>query len=189
MSFRSGELSSMNPARTVRSPDSMIGGMADEAKDLQGSLDQVRRHVLGIVDGLSEEQCRRPVLPSGWSCLGLVNHLAIDVERFWFRAVMSADQAAWDSFDDGPSAWQVAPGVGYPHVAALYRDEISASDQVIAALPIDAPPAAWPEGMFGSFRLYTLREVMLHTLTETAVHAGHLDAARELIDGRQWMVL
>jgi hypothetical protein len=26
-------------------------------------------------------------------------------------------------------------------------------------------------------------------ITETATHAGHLDAARELIDGGQWLVL
>ena len=26
-------------------------------------------------------------------------------------------------------------------------------------------------------------------ITETATHAGHLDAARELIDGGQWIVL
>ena len=36
---------------------------------------------------------------------------------------------------------------------------------------------------------HTAREVVLHVLTETAVHAGHLDAARELIDGRTWLVL
>ena len=28
-----------------------------------------------------------------------------------------------------------------------------------------------------------------HVITETACHAGHLDAARELIDGRQHLVL
>jgi hypothetical protein len=27
----------------------------------------------------------------------------------------------------------------------------------------------------------------MHVVTETAVHAGHLDAVRELIDGRQWL--
>jgi hypothetical protein len=32
-----------------------------------------------------------------------------------------------------------------------------------------------------------LEAVMLHVITETAAHAGHLDAARELIDGRKWM--
>jgi hypothetical protein len=29
----------------------------------------------------------------------------------------------------------------------------------------------------------------MHVITETATHAGHMDAARELIDGRQWLVL
>jgi hypothetical protein len=30
---------------------------------------------------------------------------------------------------------------------------------------------------------------MLWVIRETACHAGHLDAVRELIDGRQWIVL
>jgi hypothetical protein len=30
---------------------------------------------------------------------------------------------------------------------------------------------------------------VLHMITETACHAGYLDAARELIDGCQWLVL
>jgi hypothetical protein len=29
----------------------------------------------------------------------------------------------------------------------------------------------------------------MHVISETAVHAGHLDATRELLDGRQWIVL
>jgi hypothetical protein len=35
----------------------------------------------------------------------------------------------------------------------------------------------------------TTGEVILHVVVETATHAGHLDAVRELVDGRQWMVL
>jgi hypothetical protein len=31
--------------------------------------------------------------------------------------------------------------------------------------------------------------MMLHVITETCLHAGHLDAVRELIDGHQWLVL
>jgi hypothetical protein len=30
---------------------------------------------------------------------------------------------------------------------------------------------------------------VLHVVTETATHAGHLDAARELIDGKLHLVL
>ena len=47
-------------------------------------LDGQRSHVLGVLKGLSEENLRQPVLPSGWSCLALVRHLAVDDERFWF---------------------------------------------------------------------------------------------------------
>jgi Protein of unknown function (DUF664) len=43
-------------------------------------------------------------------------------------------------------------------------------------------------GAWGS-RFSDLRFVMLHVLKETSCHAGHLDAVRELIDGRQWIVL
>jgi hypothetical protein len=53
-----------------------------ELETLRDYLDGQREHVLGILDGLSEEQLRRPVLPTGWSCLGLVRHLALDVELF-----------------------------------------------------------------------------------------------------------
>ncbi|GEM_PF-1373533 len=40
--------------------------MSDETRVLLQFLDTERDHVLGILEGLSEEQLRRPVLPSGW---------------------------------------------------------------------------------------------------------------------------
>jgi hypothetical protein len=43
--------------------------------------------------------------------------------------------------------------------------------------------------LFGDWRLDNLGDVLMHVIGETATHAGHLDAARELIDGRQWLVL
>lgn len=60
-----------------------------QRKALVDALTAPRRHVLLALDGLADEQLRRPVLPSGWTCLGLVRHLALDVERFWFRAVVA----------------------------------------------------------------------------------------------------
>jgi hypothetical protein len=58
---------------------------------LLSSLTSQRGHVLGILEGLPEVALRKPVLPSGWTCLGLVRHLALDVERFWFRAVVAGE--------------------------------------------------------------------------------------------------
>jgi hypothetical protein len=33
-----------------------------------------------------------------------------------------------------------------------------------------------------------LRRIILHVITGTATHAGHLDAARELLDGETWLI-
>jgi hypothetical protein len=155
---------------------------------LRSSLDAQRNHVLGILEGLSEEALRRPVLPSGWSCLGLVQHLALDVERFWFRAVVAGDPDVLDN--EGPEdAWQVSPDVPVDTVLRLYRQEVDSANAVISATAPDAAPAWWPDELFGDWRMDDLRQISLHVIAETACHAGHLDAVRELIDGRTWMVL
>jgi hypothetical protein len=154
---------------------------------LEESLRDQRGHVLGILEGLSEDDLRRPVLPSGWTCLGLVSHLAVDVERFWFRFVVAGEAV---TFPDTPaSAWQVPADVSAETVFDLYRHEIAGADTVIATTPLDAAPAHWPVELFPDFRFADVRQTMLHVITETACHAGHLDAVRELIDGRTWSVL
>lgn len=161
--------------------------MADKAAGaLLATLNSQREHVLGILDGLSDDALRRPVLPSDWSCLGLVQHLAIDVERFWFQHVMAGEpHGAPDAQED---AWHVGPDTSADAVLSGYRREIERADEIIAATPLGAAPAWWPD-FFGSYRLDDLQQVMLHVITETACHAGHLDAVRELIDGRTWLVL
>jgi uncharacterized damage-inducible protein DinB len=160
--------------------------MTKESQALLSCLAKQRGHVLGILESLSEEDLRRPILPSGWTCAGLVHHLSTDVERFWFRVVVAGEPVP----DDGPdNAWQVPADLTAAAVLDLYRREIELADAIIAATSLDSPPAWWPEDLFGSWRLHDLREIILHVIAETATHAGHLDAARELIDGRQWVVL
>jgi uncharacterized damage-inducible protein DinB len=162
---------------------------AEETQVLLSYLNAQRDHVLGILDGLDEDDLRRPVLPSGWTCLGLVQHLALDVERFWFRAVVAGEQAGIDGLAEIGNAWEVSAEVPAGDVLDRYREEIDRANAVIAATPLDAAPAWWPEDQFGDWRVDSLREIVLHVMTETACHAGHLDAVRELIDRRLWLVL
>ncbi len=68
--------------------------MNAELDVLKGALDRQREHVLGVLEGLSEEDLRRLVLPSGWSCLALLRHLTLDVERFWFAGVPDSSRQA-----------------------------------------------------------------------------------------------
>jgi len=157
-----------------------------EAETLQKYLAQVRQHVVGVVARLTDEQRRQPVMPSGWSCVGLVNHLAIDVERWWFHHIMAGEDTATAL---GESGWTAEDGLTGAAVLARYRAEIARADEVIAATSLDARPAWWPEGVFGSWRLGSAREILMHVIVETACHAGHLDAVRELLDGRTWLIL
>lgn len=145
-----------------------------------------RQHVLAALEGLDDEAMRRGVLPSGWSPVQLVHHLAVDDERFWVRAVIGGDEAAQAELSD--NGWRVPADMTVTDVLDLYRRETAASDALLADVDLDAAPGWWPEFM-GERWMDTNRDVILHLMVETAAHAGHLDAVRELIDGTQWVVI
>jgi hypothetical protein len=164
-----------------------------ELETLRDYLDGQREHVLGILDGLSEEQLRRPVLPTGWACLGLVRHLTLDVERFWFPGVFAGEPDAAGHLTAGEGThWRVPEGMSAGDVFAEYRAAIKHSNSVLAAAgeracALEQEPAAWPAQIWPDWRLPDLRHILMHAITETACHAGHLDAVRELIDGTTWL--
>jgi hypothetical protein len=145
-----------------------------------------RRHVLAAFDGLSDEDMRRPVLPSGWSPVQLLHHLALDDERFWVRAVIAGEPEAIAGLSE--NAWVVPGELSVADVRGLYLGEAELADTALAAADPDAPPAWWPD-FLGEQWLLTVREVVLHLMVETAAHAGHADAVRELVDGKQWVVV
>jgi Protein of unknown function (DUF664) len=154
------------------------------------ALDAQREHVIGIVEGLSDAQLRESKLPSGWSFLGMLQHLALDVEYYWFPCIVAGESLAFfDAQADDPDImFKVSPTLTGEAAIAEYRKQIAAADEVIAATPLDGRPKQrapwWTESDDA-----VLQDVLLHVITETACHAGHLDAARELVDGRKWMLM
>jgi hypothetical protein len=169
--------------------ESMMINNDTERALLLSHLTAHRTHAQTAVDGLDDHSLRAVALPSGWTLLGMIRHLTLDEERFWFRAVVAGDPDAIGFFDTDPNTWRIGVDESADEVLAAYRTEIERSDEVIARTDLDAPPAWWPGDLFGEWRLGSLREILLHMISEVACHAGHLDAARELIDGRQWLVL
>lgn len=153
---------------------------------LLGHIAWHRSHVLEMIDGLSDEDLTRPVLPSGWSIVGLLHHLALDDDRFWVRAVIAGDEQAQASLSE--NAWQVPDDLSPEQVIALHREEAEKADAVLSGVDLAAAPAWWPDFM-ANMRMTTNAEVILRVLAEYAIHAGHLDAARELIDGKQYVVI
>jgi hypothetical protein len=165
-----------------------LGTVTTNTDVLIDFLDTQREHVLGILDGLNEEQLRSSMLPSGWSLLGMVKHLALDAEHYWFRCIVAGESLSFfkDNDLEGGRVWRVGPDETPDEVFALYRGEIARSNEIIRATPLETPPAILEE-WWGDWKVPDVRFIVMHMIEETACHAGHLDAARELIDGRQWM--
>jgi hypothetical protein len=157
----------------------------DEFELLIRALNSQRAHILASVEGLDETQLTTPVAPGGWSPAGLIQHLALDDERYWFRVVFAGQTA--QRVEDPTNAWIVAPGGGLAAIAR-YRDECALADRVIDTHAQSDEPAAWPE-RWGSWRLSNLYQIVLHMVTETACHAGHMDIVRQTIDGTQHLVV
>jgi Protein of unknown function (DUF664) len=149
-------------------------------------LDAQRARALEIVAGLDQSQLTTPVLPSGWTMLGMIEHLG-HAERHWFQGVALdwADPLPW-SDDDEP---RDSGGGGFTStrspeaVMAFYRDQVERANAVLATTPMSTPPLG-RHGQGDDDQVRDLRFIVLHMIEETARHLGHLDAARELLDGR-----
>jgi uncharacterized damage-inducible protein DinB len=160
-----------------------------EHQALLAELQRSRGYIFEAIQGLDESALRRQILPSGWTCLGLINHLSVDVERFWFQAVAAGDESAIaETLESDSNAWSVGDDEPVEDVVEGYRRNAEHADDIIGVSSLDASPAWWPE-FFGAWRLETVREIVLHVIRETATHGGQLDAARELIDGKLHRVL
>ena len=148
-----------------------------EKESLLAAIERHRDVVLWKVQGLDDEQLRRPVTPSGTSVLGLVKHLGA-VEYGWFCETFGRPTEDLPFDEDDPDAdLRVGPDETTADVLAFYGRARAAANAVVAELAMEDTGTAW----FGD--TVTLRWVMLHMLAEGCRHAGHLDIARELIDG------
>ena len=165
----------------------MSGPAFSERDRLAYFLDQQRSAVLAIIEGLDESQLHTPVLPSGWTPIGLVRHLA-GAEAMWFQWVVLGrqPQVAWDDGIMDPPPDPDSPFVTEHSGTAVveqYRRQCEISNRVLQSRELHAPLLGelgfdWP-----GEPITDVRWVVLHMIEETARHAGHLDAARELLDG------
>lgn len=109
-----------------------------EKETLSVFLAAQRASVLAIVDGLDTQALNTSVLPSGWTPLGLVEHLG-HAERHWFQEIVTgaAEPLPWPD-DHAPLTTPREPRV----VFAFYEDQCRHSDAVIARTPLSAPRRA-----------------------------------------------
>jgi uncharacterized damage-inducible protein DinB len=134
-----------------------------------------RRLVVAALDGLTDEQVRRPMVPSGTNLLGLVHHLT-GVERHWFELVFLGAAIVPDMSMSAPASTPI------DEVIAGYRAACARSDEIVRGCTDLSTLAAIPNP--GEDEVDSLRLIIAHMVEETAQHTGQADIIRELIDGR-----
>lgn len=156
---------------------------ADERTQLVGWLDMQRAIIRWKCEDLSEEDAHRSVLPASprMTIAGLVYHMRW-VEHCWFEVLFLGRKAEGPQFDDGPEdADMMADGIPLAQLLAEYDRSCEVSNEIIAAHALDEV-GKHPD--FGASAA-SLRWMLLHMIEETARHAGHMDAIRELVDGEK----
>jgi uncharacterized damage-inducible protein DinB len=164
----------------------MLSAMSgsDPKEDLKRYLQAAREALVWKLDGLSEYDIRRPLVPTGTNLLGLVKHLA-STEAGYFGDTFGRpfdEPMPWLDDDAEPNAdmWATAEE-SRSQILDLYRRVWAHADATIDAVGIDdlGHVPWWPEGR----NEVTLHRILVHMVAETNRHAGQADIVRELIDG------
>ena len=136
-------------------------------------IDEHRDHLAASLDGLTEEEARRSLVPSATTLLGLLKHVTF-AQRVWYdqditgrsRADMGLPEAAEDSWilDEADTVESVLSG---------FLTVCAESRLAIASMGLDT--------IVTGRRPHPLWDSHLHVLRELAHHCGHADILREQI--------
>lgn len=144
-------------------------GTSDERELLLRWLRFLRAAVIRNLADLSDEQARWTSNGALTPLLGIINHLT-HVEWRWIDGGMLGQETSRSDTEFEPG-----PELTVQGALAAYRKRAAATEATVTAMALDRP--CWS----GSGA--DLRWVLLHLINETARHAGHADATRELLDG------
>ena len=165
----------------VHKPDRQLD---DPAQLLLGFLDYYRSVIIRKIESLPDAELRARRLPSAWAPLELVKHL-VYMEQRWLRWGFGAEQLPNPHGDeDQAGRWHVEPGDTAANLVTALRT-VGEQTRKIASearwADVSAPGGRFSEDDPGPRP--TMGWILVYVLQEYARHAGHLDIARELIDG------
>jgi len=157
----------------------------EERELLLRYLHRQRELVVESAADLTDEQARWTPDGKLLPIIGIVNHLT-HVEWRWMEGRYLARE-----FPAREEEFRVSPDVTLAATIAAYAERAEQTAAIVRAAPSLDEPCLGCEGAFppahvllGLDRPLDLRWAVLHLIEETARHAGHADATRELLDGR-----
>jgi hypothetical protein len=149
--------------------------LADERAQFDAFTEDCRGAIERTLDGLTEEQARRRLVPSATTLLGLLKHVTW-MQRVWFEeCVGGSSRRELGLVERVEDSFRLSGDDTIASVAADYRAACATVRKVIADLPLDTVVTGHRAGP------RTLRWVYLQVLRELAQHCGHADILREQI--------
>lgn len=149
--------------------------VADERTQLEAFIEDYRTAVERTLDGLTDEQARRRLVPSATTLLGLLKHVTW-MQRVWFEECIGGRSRRELGLVNSPDeSFRLADDDTIVGVREAYRHACATARTTVAHLPLDAVVT----GHRGGPR--TVHWVYLQVLRELAHHCGHADILREQI--------
>ena len=155
--------------------------VSSRAEVFLGYLDYFRSRLVSKLEALPGGELRRSRLPSGWTPIELLKHVAHDELR-WLEWRFEGRPVADPWGEDRDGRWYVAADETLEElVAALHaqaarsRAVVESHDLADIGQPGDGWDAAGPAA---------LERVLFHLVQEYARHIGHLDIVSELAGGQ-----
>lgn len=152
---------------------------SDERRLLLDVLQIQRELVLRTAAGLDDDQARWTPGDRLTPIIGIINHLA-HVEWRWIDGRYRGEPTSRSERE-----FRVPRERPLAEVVAAYVDRARRTAEAVEAAPdllVDCSGGPGLPPMPG----IDLRWVLLHLIEETAHHAGHADATREMLDGTRF---
>ncbi len=146
-------------------------------EQFESFLDDHRRAINACLDGMTEEEARRKLVPSKTTLLGLVKHASF-VELVWFNEAITCRSRTEIGAPAGPDeSFEIEADDTIDSVRSAHTRVCVASRAAAARLGIDDMVNGNRRGPL------PMRWIYLHAIRELAQHCGHADILREQIIG------
>ncbi|WP_067693123.1 DinB family protein [Nocardia jejuensis] len=149
--------------------------LQDERTQLDAFIEEYRTAMEKTLDGLTEEQARRRLVPSATTLLGLLKHVTW-MQRVWFEECVGGTTRRELGLVQSPDdSFRLSDDDTIASVTAAHRAACATARATVADLPLTAIATGHRSGP------RTLHWVYLQVLRELAHHCGHADILREQI--------
>jgi hypothetical protein len=145
----------------------------DERTQFEAFVEDYRNAIEATLDGLTEEQARRRLVPSATTLLGLLKHVTW-MQRVWFEECVGGSSRKELGLVQSPDeSFRLAAGDTIASITAAHQEACATARKAVVDLPLDTIVTGHRTGP------RTLHWVYLQVLRELAHHCGHADILRE----------